>query len=228
MSIKIITGPLIPSRLKPNTDVMMIEPEKPSNAELQLDSIAAQEEFIASPQMPIFITNLFTTHYPTSSIDKAKETYKKLGFFIPEILPAEYEEAISDQVFIIALLPDNWKKHPTSHTNISCVKDEKNRTRIRIYLKNTRIDRFAHSIILSRYTIEDKLELGDPITDHKIKYQVIDRSNDNVIFETSTASQSSAEDFIQFVNNNYVLKMDTHKWMDENFPEWKDPFAYWD
>ena len=130
-----------------------------------------------------------------------------------------------DNLFVNVTLPAGWKKQATSHAMWSELLDEKGRRRASIFYKAAFYDRNARITLERRYR-HDKyqpcLALGEP-TDYETATHTLTtvKDGDKPIVTIGIAEK-----------DNYELS-DQHEklavaWLNEHFPNWQDPMAYWD
>jgi len=138
-----------------------------------------------------------------------------------------------DPLFVHVKLPDGWKKVPAPHEWLTMLVDEKDRERARIFYKAALYDRQAALILVPRYGIYDScyqvgwLEDG---TEQEYMVCVTDGGvvldGRKVIYDTEVIRLigTRAEKF----RATRTLIKKGEAWLDENFLDWKDPFAYWE
>lgn len=226
-----VKGILIPNRLIQEMDVMKLEAEKESPEYWQQhgeELAQSAEDFINSPQMPIYDKQNMILHR-TGQREKAEVNYMRLGFMIPEILPVEYEAALNDPLYLIAVLPDGWKKIKGEYAEGFCyVVDNKGARRVEVWIMNTSTERRASYEICGRYKPFTKIQtVGTDnihfasVMDNKLN-KIIYTSHDNVNVPVYADKNAVT------INKLAHLRADSYKWLNENFPEWKNPFTYWD
>jgi hypothetical protein len=227
-----IDQPILRSKVKQNTDLWMMEPEKDDayRRKLMEETVQGQQEFINCPQMPIYQEDRRATTRETAT-NICFSHLGRLGFFIPDILPAEYEDALLDKEFIIALLPKDWKKVPSK---VICTEtfilDEKERKRITVTFISNSVEYRAKYHIEPRFNISTNYnEYIEPKSCDNwlptLSATVID-SEGTVIYKTESCEYPST--LTGFVNMTAELRINAIKWLTEQYPEWKNPFAYWD
>lgn len=124
-----------------------------------------------------------------------------------------------DKIFIEATLPDGWKIVPTSHAMWSDLVDDKGQRRAGIFFKAAFYDYNAHIGFECRYVINSYAEREDG----GIKLrgcQVVDKSNGKVLWSSEYVGE---RDYDAQDKNS----AEARKWLQENFPQHDDPFAYW-
>lgn len=239
MSVKVISGKLNIDKRNIETDVLAYEKDK---GDAYVDMIEKEnddslEDFAQSPQMPINPRFM----KPKSKLETRKQTInvlQRLGFFIPDIIPAEYEDAVNDPVFILAMLPDGWSKKVSQAPYSVDIYDQLGRKRLMVILYNNQSMYEATYEIVPRFEImtlhltHDGEKIIDNFSDikHEVYHDTFIIDNVNISFPvrieryipTVNESMEQIKDRISF------NELCCHKWLRENYPEWKNPFSYWD
>lgn len=120
-----------------------------------------------------------------------------------------------DELFVECKLPPGWTKRATSHAMHSDLLDEKGRKRAKIFYKGAFYDRRADMSMSIRYTVSS-YETGSNAEHNR----VVVMDSDTVVFE---AGEWKLRDFASCDRLEAACKA----WRDERYPNWKDPFAYW-
>lgn len=133
--------------------------------------------------------------------------------------------ADADDLFVTAQLPAGWKKQATEHSMWSELLDEKGRKRGAIFYKAAFYDRKAHITLSCRY---------NPST-----YEPCDADGNVAEYGKHTHMKTVVQDCGSEVHvvgvredRDYVAN-DAHgaqaeAWLDEHYPDWRNPLAYWD
>jgi hypothetical protein len=226
-----ITGTLIPNRLEPEFDVLKIEREKTSDEykkDFKEGMTKGVQDLIDSPQMPTINMDNWKMDHAEAVISAAVE-YNRLGFMIPEILPAEYEAAAEDTLFMVALLPPGWQKVKSNNEMDCYVLDQNNTLRIICSVVNSKVERAAYYKIVPRFSFNSHSvqELCTPDL-HIRRGEVIDAKTGIAIFQAPDAEITISMTGTDALNIEYALQAHCYKWLRENYPEWKNPFSYWD
>lgn len=125
-----------------------------------------------------------------------------------------------DPLFRYVELPKGWKKAPTSHSMWSDLLDEKGRSRASIFYKAAFYDRDAHLSLNRRYSAAFDY---NRFTKEKVGVaNVMDCGK--VIHTTEPIPANNKE---RWDVSDEALKLAT-EWLNKNYPEWKNPGAYWD
>jgi len=161
---------------------------------------------------------------------EAQEARGQQDFVASETLPTEcpreqleslgfvFGEA-ADDIFTYVQLPEGWKKVPTEHSMWSDLVDDKDRRRGGIFYKAAFYDRHAHM------NLDRKISCGQnyDVKEH-VQYQVL--SAGEVIYETQPIACEQYSD--EYWNIVKAEETKARKWMNENYPDYNDPLAYWD
>ncbi len=135
-----------------------------------------------------------------------QELYAALGIVVTD-------EA--DDLFFNVQLPQGWHKQDTSHDMWSKVLDEKGRERLSVFYKAAFYDRKAHAHICKRYNFTSVY--GDE--GHILNAVSITDSGKEIHRVTFEAEKDEAYEKYRAYGEAY---------MNENFPDYRNVFAYWD
>ena len=126
-----------------------------------------------------------------------------------------------DPMFQVVELPKGWKKVATDHSMWSKLVDDKGRERASIFYKAAFYDRSAHMSLSCRFGVSfdyarfDKEKVGIA--------NVMDGGK--VVYTTEPISATEG-------GKSYDVSDKANKlaagWLDENYPDWRNPGAYWD
>lgn len=161
---------------------------------------AGQSRFVASETLPKECRNDVSQ----------SEIYQKFGIEIT---------GEADDLFNYVKLPDGWEKRATGHAKHSELIDEKNRVRALIFYKAAFYDRRADHSFCSRlsFTVASFDNPSDYSRDNAlIAAYVMD--NDRVLWKSEAYNQ----------DQYYQAKDIATGWLNRNYPDWKNIFAYWD
>lgn len=123
-----------------------------------------------------------------------------------------------DPLFTYVQLPPGWRIVPTEHTLWSNLMDDKGRCRANVFYKAAFYDRRAHFQATPRYT-------GDIVTTEEgMSGKVYD--GDKVIWETPAVARPKNPKDEYDAECDLISQLEV--WLDENFPDWCNPAAYWD
>jgi len=135
-----------------------------------------------------------------------------------------------DEVFQYVELPTGWAKKPTDHSMWSDLVDAKGRKRAGIFYKAAFYDRSANLSANRRYSVGRDYGREDHRT--ALVYQVKDA--ETVIFSTEVVQYPEPSDprdrkaWVARQDTEDKLKAVAMAWIQERFPNWQDPSAYWD
>ena len=131
-------------------------------------------------------------------------------------------EVEGDPMFQYVELPEGWKKMPTDHSMWSKLLDDKGRERASIFYKAAFYDRSAHLGLSRRFGFRrdhDRRDKEGVAITH-----VTD--GDNVIHATKPIKLPKDK------RKQYEVAQKADKaaiaWLNKQYPEWRNPGAYWD
>jgi len=137
-----------------------------------------------------------------------------------------------DDLFIEAKLPAGWQKVPTDHSMWVDVVDEKGRKRLSVFYKAAFYDRSAHMSCCWRFSYSKDYSDGQ---DYRNSSRFVVRDGQTVIFTTDTLScVGDDEDRDWQIDWQIAERVDTElgakaeAWLNEHYPDWQSPLAYWD
>ena len=153
-----------------------------------------------------------------------------------ESLGIEYGEPVDD-LFVSVKLPDGWQKVAADHSMYSDLVDAKGRKRASIFYKAAFYDRRADMSLVRRYTygyepVGGYTEDGSSQSSSVYGY-VKDLATDEVIWCTAQALErpddsAPREEHLAFYDAKDALVASAKDWLNDQFPDWEDPLAYWD
>jgi len=131
----------------------------------------------------------------------------------------------ADDLFVHVILPDGWKKRATNHPMYSDLLDDKGRVRATIFYKAAFYDRRSDMRMCCRYNINE-YETCDA-DGNDVKY------GNHTHFKTVvTDGAASLHSFERIREADDYERSDLHvkqaqEWLDLNYPDWRNPLAYW-
>ena len=174
---------------------------------------AGQVTFVANETLPI--------------LGRCREQLEAMGI--------EFGEPVDD-LFIEAKLPDGWQKVATSHSMHSDLLDDQGRKRASIFYKAAFYDRRADISICRRFSYG-----GMPVGGHDSPDYAYDTTpiygaatdQGAIIWHTDKtiarpANEADRSDHLAFCDQQDELEKQAGAWLDEHYPDWNDPLAYWD
>lgn len=138
------------------------------------------------------------------------EQFEKMGIVF-------HEDA--DDLFVYVTLPEGWSKIPTSHSMWSKLTDEFGRERASIFYKAAFYDRSAFMNISRRFNLSVYKEFEDGLR----RWVALD--GEEVIF---VSDPFNFDDDIPSYEESKILSGEAELWMNSNYPNWRDPMAYWE
>ena len=179
--------------------------EAPRGIEAQ--EAAGQRAFVANDTLPI------KCGYGTT-----REQIERMGITFGEPV---------DALFVNVQLPDGWHKEATGHSMHSNLLDDRGHVRARMFYKAAFYDRRADINISRRFSYSTQPVAGwESDFDNKITPRIcIVMDCDKVIWQSEPMTPS---DDIEWFNLNDHLRPQGKAWLDEHYPNWQDPLAYWE
>jgi hypothetical protein len=128
-----------------------------------------------------------------------------------------------DDMFQYVEFPQGWKKVVTDHSMWSKLVDDKGRVRASIFYKAAFYDRRAHMGLDRRYSVSEDYDRQkkEGVAIAHVK------DIDNVIFSTEPV-QLPAERNEKYYEITDAATQKAAEWLDAQYPDWKNPGAYWD
>ena len=126
-----------------------------------------------------------------------------------------------DDLFVQVTLPEGWKKEPTDHNMWSKLLDDRGRERAAIFYKAAFYDRSAHMTITRRFSYGYQPVGGWD--------QAIDDPREGVVTDCGEVIWRTDPILLSGVDSSMsLLESEAKKWLEEHYPDWEDPLAYWD
>jgi hypothetical protein len=173
---------------------------------LLAEEARGQRSFIGSDTIPASLRN-FGGLDPKTILEAAG--MKFLG-------PVE-----GDAMFQYVELPKGWQKVATDHSMWSKLVDDKGRERALIFYKAAFYDRSAYLTLSCRYHTSFDYDRFDSES-----IGVTNITDGMEVIHTTEPILASKGD------ESYIVSEKTNraatKWLDKNYPSWRDPSAYWD
>lgn len=149
-----------------------------------------------------------------------KEQYEKIGIKVINV---------HDDLFLDVELPEGWEIKATDHSMWNEVRDEKGRVRMTFFYKAAFYDRDAFANLQTRFHL-DVTHVADPNSDYEIwkasDLQGTVKDGDTIIYCTHTVPATG--DYTKEDAIKKALWKDLEEFMNSNYPDYKNVFAYWD
>lgn len=130
-----------------------------------------------------------------------------------------------DDIFLSVIFPPGWKKVRTDHSMWSDLVDERGRKRASIFYKAAFYDRSAHAFPQRRY------RQGRTHDDICFAYAK-DEATDTMLWRSELSfpkpGYEDRDAYLFWSNQVDSLEAQARQWLDENYPDWGNPLAYWD
>lgn len=127
-----------------------------------------------------------------------------------------------DALFSDVELPDGWSVVPTDHAMWSDLKDEKGRKRASVGYKAAFYDRWASINIVPRFRIERDYSTKN-LDEHT--FVVTDCGTEVWRSRSETAERG---DWQKREVIDATLRAEAAAWLEQQYPNWQDPGAYWE
>ena len=151
---------------------------------------------------------------PKDGILGEEEEWESIGIRIKGVVT-------SDPIFIEVELPDGWKIEATDHSMWSDLVDNHDNVRAKMFYKAAFYDRSAHIILCQRFKIRDKWNGTAAGADSKICAYILDSKTGSHVFTTEYFRWDGFK-------TTDLLEKEARAWLDENYPDWESPVAYWE
>ncbi len=162
---------------------------------------------------------------PTRGLMEHAEALRKLGFVIGEPVSG-------DPIFTNVTLPAGWKKAPTGHSMWSDLVDDKGRRRAGLFYKAAFYDRKAHiqwdSAIGSKVTAVDGRSVYDLQEREAVDMVGVVELCGREVYRTPARHIEPTPTRHALWDAEVALRIEVEAWVAANYPEVRDPFAYWE
>lgn len=133
-----------------------------------------------------------------------------------------------DDLFVSVTLPSGWTKQATDQSMWSDLVDDKGRIRASIFYKAAFYDKNAHISLQQRFSYS--------ISPCDAEGEAVERSNAThgrvTINDKGLPTNCIIHTVGIYERDDYQsqssLFTEAKAWLNENYPDWKDPMAYWD
>lgn len=142
-----------------------------------------------------------------------------------------------DDLFVYVSLPDGWRKERTDHSMWSRLVDDKNRRRASIFYKAACYDRRADMQIERRFSVRVEPVCGyDEPNYREHPWHCIVKDCDEVTWSSEEQLESEPignsdeqrKAWLAWVDKRKNLRELGRAWLEEHYPDWLNPCAYWD
>jgi len=135
-----------------------------------------------------------------------------------------------NELFQYVELPAGWKKVGAGHPWLTMLVDDQGRERARIFYKHTYYDQIASLHLVPRYGIWEDPTSRNPEGPSTIAATVIDGGEvlgqGEILFMTQPIKVIGSR--LDKMRIYHQQIKEAYAWLDQNFPNWRDPLAYWD
>jgi hypothetical protein len=168
---------------------------------IEAQEAQGQKDFVASETLP--------TECP-------REKLESLGFVFGEA---------ADDIFTYVQFPEGWSKVPTDHSMWSDLVDDQGRKRGGIFYKAAFYDRNAHMSLDRKITISPTYEHHNGYVENGIQWFVTD--GENILYEAELVMVKKKYEG-DYWDLDDASEKEVRAWVEENYPNYNDPMAYWD
>ena len=136
-------------------------------------------------------------------------------------------KGLIDNLFVEVQLPEGWKKVATDHSMHSNLLDERGRKRGSIFYKAAFYDRRADWFLERRFSrsVQPVGGYDQDYDNETTQRECIVTDCDEVIWQSGAVGPSGN---LKCYDIDNVLSPLGTEWLEENYPDWKDPLAYWE
>ena len=159
---------------------------------------------------------------PKDGVLEHREKLEKIGLIVGEEI---------DEVLVAVMLPEGWdlkgnNPHDARHMGLL---DDRGRQRAYVFIKTAFYDYTGYVSWNSAITVEDRRtdsekDIYDEPEDAEVTIAVSVVKDGNVLHQTESVTTVRAKHY----EATQSLRAAAQEWLDENFPNHSDPFAYWD
>lgn len=178
---------------------------------IEAQEARGQQDFVASETLPIIIS------YGN------RRDFEDMGIVFGED---------ADDLFRYVQLPDGWRKEPTDHSMHSHLLDEKGRKRASIFYKAAFYDRSANLSISRRFSYCSEPVRGYDDPDYRTsKWEAVVTDCEKVVWSSDEKLEpqpDGREASLEWYDAKDELAHLGKAWLEEHYPDWRDPTAYWD
>lgn len=176
-----------------------------------------------------------STALPIETLQCNWEQLKAMG-----ITPLEDMQALKEkgELFIEVNLPVGWKMVPTKHHMWSKLEDDQGRERAAIFYKAAVYDRHAHISLIHRFSYRLQPTCGyEQVGYQRYPWHCIVIDQETTIWQTEEVepepprtNHTEQDDRLlhDWWRRRDNLEKQAVAWLNEHYPNWEDPTAYWD
>jgi hypothetical protein len=181
---------------------------------IEAQEARGQQDFVNSTTLPIKF------NYGN------REQFEQMGIVFGEPV---------DDLFCEAQLPEGWRKEPTDHSMWSDLLDDKGRKRASIFYKAAFYDRSAFLNITGRFhtSVDPVGGWADYDYDEPGMWHCVVRSCGEQVWASDPFGPEPPPDAGRDAHLAWYAQKDEwaelgRSWLDSEYPDYRDPTAYWD
>lgn len=135
------------------------------------------------------------------------------------------KRATGNEIFREVAFPAGWKKVPTDHSMWSNIVDDQGRKRGAIFYKAAFYDENAHARLSARFHVSKDYEIQEPTDTIRIfdACGLVDRK----ITGIQKPDWNDREKALEAVAQKDAALAELSAWLDAEYPDWRNPTAYW-
>lgn len=138
-----------------------------------------------------------------------REAFEAVGFKFGEDV---------DELFVKCTLPAGWKREASDHSMWSYIVDEEGRKRVGVFYKAAFYDRRADCRLEPKYAVQSEYPTYPRDANSKVTVLITAGGLERRIIGDVDYTDHDGET---------RLRDEARAWLDQNYPLWKDPTAYW-
>lgn len=144
-----------------------------------------------------------------------REAWERMGFVFGDD---------ADDLFVNVTMPEGWELRATDHSMWSELRDQQGRIRASMFYKAAFYDRDASISLCRRYSI-NQYDTKDGEPENLIRVSVYDA--DTLKHDAISISEIECDNPKERFSERDRLYLETKEWLNEVYPDWENPLAYW-
>lgn len=172
---------------------------------IEAQEAAGQREACANMRLP-----------KDGTSDDQRKVWESLGFVFGKD---------HDNLFVNVMFPAGWTWKATEHSMHNDLLDDKGRKRAGMFYKAAFYDRSAHIRLTRRYQAGE--DYSTDTRPRPVNVRDYDGTVLHVVGQTQRTDQGDNAARCAAIEANDALVDRANDWLTENYPNWRDPLAYW-
>lgn len=175
-----------------------------------------QQQLVNSDVLPTEVRDCHLGGYGLDAkVVDSRKTLEKFGVKFLGIVE-------NDPLFQYVELPKGWRKESSDHDMLSYLIDDKGRKRASVFYKAAFYDRHAMMHLKTRFSFRQDYDL---LEKEGICVARVFDGND-VMYSTDPVKKTG-DNQEWYEHEDKICKI-AKDWLNEHYPDWRDPGAYWD